>query len=295
MRTAAEVKSGKGHRDENFPVASGLIDRRHRAVILAFYRFVRAADDVADNAALPEAEKLALLDQLEQGLLGAHDIEPDATALRQALAERALSPRHAQDLVTAFRLDVTKRRYRDWEDLIGYCSYSAMPVGRFVLDVHGESRDTWPANDALCAALQVINHLQDCGADFRNLDRVYVPLDALEREGLAVDALGEPKASPALLRTLRALAARTAVLLRDAEPLRVQVHDWRLGLEIAAIQRLACTLTAMLMRRDPLSERVHLTKPGFLGVSALGIGEGLIRRMAPGTAARARKPRMREG
>jgi squalene synthase HpnC len=292
MRTAAEVKSGKGHRDENFPVASGLIDRRHRAVILAFYRFVRAADDVADNAALPEAEKLALLDQLEQGLLGAHDIEPDATALRQALAERALSPRHAQDLVTAFRLDVTKRRYRDWEDLIGYCSYSAMPVGRFVLDVHGESRDTWPANDALCAALQVINHLQDCGADFRNLDRVYVPLDALEREGLAVDALGEPKASPALLRTLRALAARTAVLLRDAEPLRVQVHDWRLGLEIAAIQRLACTLTAMLMRRDPLSERVHLTKPGFLGVSALGIGEGLIRRMAPGAAARAR---MREG
>jgi squalene synthase HpnC len=292
MRTAAEVKSGKGHRDENFPVASGLIDRRHRAVILAFYRFVRAADDVADNAALPEAEKLALLDQLEQGLLGAHDAEPDATALRQALAERSLSLRHAQDLVTAFRLDVTKRRYRDWEDLIGYCSYSAMPVGRFVLDVHGESRDTWPANDALCAALQVINHLQDCAADFRALDRVYVTLDALEREGLTVDALGEPKASPALRRCLRNLAERTAVLLRDAEPLRVQVRDWRLGLEIAAIQRLACTLTAMLLRRDPLSERVHLTKPGFLGVSALGIGEGLIRRMAPGAAARAR---MREG
>ncbi len=293
MRTAADVKSGKGHRDENFPVASGLIAPRHRGTILAFYRFVRAADDVADNATLPESEKLALLDQLEQGLLGQHDIEPDATALRRALAEHSLSPRHAQDLVTAFRLDVTKRRYRDWDDLIGYCSYSAMPVGRFVLDVHGESRDTWPANDALCAALQVINHLQDCAADFRNINRVYVPLDALAREGLTVDALGEEKASPALLRTLRALAERTAALLRDAEPLRVQVRDWQLGLEIAAIQRLACTLTAMLLRRDPLSERVHLTKAGFLGVAALGACEGLLRRLAP--TARARKPKMREG
>ena len=92
--------------------------------------------------------------------------------------QRHLSPRHAQDLLTAFRMDVTKLRYRDWDDLIGYCTYSAMPVGRFVLDVHGESRTTWPANDALCAALQIINHLQDCGKDYRDLDRVYIPLDA---------------------------------------------------------------------------------------------------------------------
>ncbi len=295
MSTAAQASSGKTHRDENFPVASGLIARRHRGVILAFYRFVRAADDVADHASLTEPDKLALLDQLEQGLLGLSEAEPDATALRHALAERSLSPRHAQDLLTAFRLDVTKRRYRDWEDLIGYCSYSAMPVGRFVLDVHGESRDTWPANDALCAALQIINHLQDCGADYRNLDRVYVPLDALEREGLAVDALGRQQASPALMGCLRRLAERTAGLLRDAEPLSVQVKNWRLGLEIAAIQRLAHTLTAMLTRRDPLSQRVHLTKAGFAGASVLGICEGLLRRAAPGFWARARKPTMREG
>jgi hydroxysqualene synthase len=295
MTTAAQVRSGKTHRDENFPVASSLIAPRHRGVILAFYRFVRAADDVADHPSLSEPQKLALLDQLEQGLLGAHEIEPDAIALRTALAERCLSPRHAQDLLTAFRLDVTKRRYSDWEDLIGYCSYSAMPVGRFVLDVHGESRDTWPANDALCAALQIINHLQDCGADYRRLDRVYVPLDAIEREGSTVDALGEQHGSPALARCLRHLAERTAILLRDAEPLSVQVRDWRLGLEIAAIQRLARTLNGMLLRRDPLSQRVHLSKPGFLGVSVLGIGEGLIKRTTSGSSARSTKPRMREG
>src|ERR1700676_4037465 len=194
----AALRSGKSHRDENFPVASRLIHPRHRKPILAFYEFVRTADDIADHAGLASADKLTLLDRLEATLLGKSNEEPVGVALRSQLAERQLPPRHALDLLTAFRMDVTKLRYRDWDDLIGYCTYSAMPVGRFVLDVHGESRATWPAPDALCAALQIINPLHDCGEDFRNLDRVYVPLDALGRAGLTVEALGAPKASPAL-------------------------------------------------------------------------------------------------
>ena len=126
-----------------------------------------------------QLEKLALLDRLGAGLSARMTTMRRPSRLRDALAERSLSPRHAQDLLAAFKLDVTKLRYRDWDDLIGYCSLSAMPVGRFVLDVHGESRSTWPANDALCAALQIINHLQDCKDDYRNLDRVYIPLDLL--------------------------------------------------------------------------------------------------------------------
>ena len=176
-------------------------------------------------------------------------------------------------------MDVTKRRYQDWDDLIRYCAYSAMPVGRFVLDVHGESRTTWPASDALCAALQIINHLQDCGADYRRLDRVYVPLDALSQHGLCVKALAADKASPALRSCLRALAERTSVLLREAEPLSAQVRDLRLGLEISVIQRLACKLTGLLLERDPLSERVHLGAGGVAVVSAAGIAEGIGRRM----------------
>ncbi len=136
----AALRSGKGHRDENFPVASRLIHPRHRGAILAFYEFVRVADDIADHASLGEREKLDFLDRLEAGLLGQSDEQPEAVALRTVLRERNLSPRHAQDLLTAFRMDVTKLRYRDWDDLMGYCSYSAMPVGRFVLDVHGEDR-----------------------------------------------------------------------------------------------------------------------------------------------------------
>ena len=161
MSTAGDLRSGKGHRDENFPVASRLIDARHRGIILAFYEFVRVADDIADHTVLSEREKLAQLDRLEANLLGTGDDNPEAVRLRAALSERGLPPRHAQDLLTAFRMDVTKLRYKDWDELIHYCSYSAMPVGRFVLDVHGESRATWAANDALCAALQINKHLQD--------------------------------------------------------------------------------------------------------------------------------------
>src|SRR5947199_1276417 len=201
----AALRSGKGHRDENFPVASKLIHPRHRGIILAFYEFVRVADDMADHSSLKEREKLDLLDRLDAGLTGQHDEIPEAVRLRTALIERALPPRHAQDLLTAFRMDVTKLRYKDWDDLISYCAYSAMPVGRFVLDVHGESRATWPANDALCAALQINNHLQDCGMDFRELNRVYIPLDAFAAADAAPEELGVARASPNLLRCIHAL------------------------------------------------------------------------------------------
>jgi squalene synthase HpnC len=279
MTSAAELRSGKGHRDENFPVASHLIHPRHRGTILAFYNFVRVADDIADHATLAEAEKLALLDQLEASLLGQDTKDQEGVVLRTRLQERNLSPRHAQDLLTAFRMDVTKLRYRDWDDLIGYCTYSAMPVGRFVLDVHGESRAIWPANDALCAALQIINHLQDCAADYRNLNRVYVPLDALDRAGAAVEALGAPRASPALRACLRELAARTDGLLRESTVFSGQIKDFRLAMEVAVIQRAAERLTEMLKTRDPLSERVHLGKAGFAGIGLLGLVKGVAHRL----------------
>jgi squalene synthase HpnC len=218
------------------------------------------------------------LDRLEQDLLGAGDGNAQAVALRRALAERGMPPRHAQDLLKAFRLDATKLRYRDWDDLMGYCAYSAMPVGRFVLDVHGESRATWPASDAICAALQIINHLQDCAADYCNLDRVYIPLDALAACGLGVEALGAAKASPELRRCLAGLAERTGILLQQGDALPNLVENWRLALEISVIQTLAQHLTHILTRRDPLSERVHLGKLGVAGVSLVAVLKDVTRR-----------------
>ncbi len=167
MTTATDLASGKGHTDENFPVASVLIHPRHRPVILAFYRFARAADDIADNETASAEDKLRLLDQMHRGLSGLDNGAYEAVTLRNMLTEHNLTTQHASDLLEAFRRDVVKLRYANWDELMDYCRYSAVPVGRFVLDVHGEDRATWPASDALCAALQVINHLQDCGKDYR--------------------------------------------------------------------------------------------------------------------------------
>ncbi len=256
----AQLQSGKGHKDENFPVASFLIAPRHRAPVLAFYKFVRAADDVADNATVPAEEKLALLEQMRLSLIGDSDFVAEGVALRAILAERGLSPDHALDLLEAFRRDCTKLRYSDWDDLIDYCRYSAMPVGRFVLDVHGESKDLWPVNDALCAALQVINHLQDCGKDFSELNRVYIPESLLAAAGIGVEALAESRANPYLAAVIAGLARLNAALLETSRPFARGIKDSRLALEVDLIQTLADDLNCMLMKRDPLSQRVHHSK-----------------------------------
>jgi squalene synthase HpnC len=285
MNGSAQFRTGKGHRDENFPVASWLISARYRPVILAFYDFVRVADDIADHPVLWAEEKLARLDSMESSLLGTGGDEPEGVALRETLRLRGLSPQHAQDLLTAFRQDATKRRYANWDELIDYCSRSAMPVGRFVLDVHGQSRTTWPASDALCAALQIINHLQDCGTDFRKLDRVYIPLDALAAHGLTVEALGETRASPALRSCLRGLAAHTGKLLAQSRGFAAAVNDTRLAVEISVIQSLAERLVAMLQAHDPLSETVHLKKPASLLIGAAAVARGLLGRLSRKTQA----------
>jgi squalene synthase HpnC len=277
--SAAQLRSGKGSGDENFPVASRLVHPRHRGVILAFYNFVRTADDIADHVELSEGDKLAYLDRLEGSLLGTNESEAAGVTLRTALAHRGLSAEHALDLLKAFRLDVTKRRYANWDDLIGYCRYSAMPVGRFVLDVHDENRATWPANDALCAALQIINHLQDCGKDYRDLDRIYIPADAMAAAGVRVEELGNNRASPALLNCIGSLARRTGSLLAEGRKLPRQVSDTRLAMEISVIQTLARRLAGILQDRDPLSEKVHLGKGVVAAFGALGVTKALLGRL----------------
>lgn len=279
MVQSGELRSGKDAHDENFPVASSLIKRRHRPVVLAFYEFVRVADDIADHPDLASAEKIARLDRLESSLLGKGGDDPEGLKLRTILASRGLSPRHAQDLLSAFRQDATKHRYANWDELIDYCSRSAMPVGRFVLDVHGETRDTWPASDALCAALQIINHLQDCAKDYRALDRVYIPLDALEASGARVEQLGNKEATTGLKNCIQGLAGRTGSLLQESRGFDAKVNDARLALEISVIQSLASRLIAILMVRDPLADRVHLTKAEALVTAANGGARAILRRL----------------
>ena len=285
MSDAAALQSGKGPGDENFPVASFVIAPRHRPAVMAFYYFVRAADDVADNAKASADEKLSILEDMRLTLMGAADKSPEGITLRRVLEARKLSTDHAADLLEAFRRDVTKLRYADWDELIDYCRYSAMPVGRYVLDVHGEDRACWPLNDALCAALQVINHLQDCGKDYRQINRVYLPEDIMAKHGASVDMLGGSIARAPLKAVLNEVAAKNADLLATSAAFAGAIKDKRLALEVALIQRFAEDLNIRLFSADPLCDRVHHKKSELipLAISAFGrfVGSRFARKSTP--------------
>jgi squalene synthase HpnC len=278
----AETPSGKGAGDENFPVGSRLLPSRLRPHVARFYAFARAIDDIADNPDLSPDEKIRRLDRFEAAITGRETEDPAlATAhrLRVSLAETGVPARHCVDLVAAFKQDAIKLRYDDWDDLIGYCELSANPVGRYLLDLHGEDPAGYPASDALCSALQVINHLQDCGDDYRNLDRVYLPRDWMAAAGVTVEALAAPASSAGLRRVLDLCLDATSALLEEADRLPDRLRSRHLALESAVIVGLAHRLVRELRGRDPLAERVVLTKSETLGVAIPAALGALTRRL----------------
>jgi len=276
----AETPSGKGAGDENFPVGSLLLPAPLRPHVATFYAFARAIDDIADNPGLAPEDKVARLEGFDRALLGQTDDPAYAKGhrIRDSLAATGVPVQHCRDLITAFKRDATKLRYDDWADLMGYCRYSASPVGRYLLDLHGESRDGYPASDALCNLLQVINHLQDCRDDYVNLDRVYLPLDWLSAAGGRVEDLAATRASPGVRRVLDQGLDGVDGLMTTARTLPHRLKSRRLAMESAAIIRIAERLTAMLRRRDPLAGRVALSKPGLVCYALRGVGRYWIGR-----------------
>ncbi|HET6183759.1 MAG TPA: squalene synthase HpnC [Acetobacteraceae bacterium] len=266
---SVEAWSGKDRGDENFPVGSLLICRALRPHVHAFYAFARNADDIADSPVLAPADKVARLDLMQDVLLGRREAgSPSALRLRASLAETGVTTRHSTDLLIAFRQDATKRRYASWNELLDYCRYSAMPVGRHVLDLHGEDAATHAPSDALCAALQVLNHLQDCAKDLAALDRCYLPLDLMSEHRTGIDDVRAPATSPGLRRVFDALLDRVAALNEQALLLPARCRDRRLRLETAVIVALSRRLARRLRAGDPLATRVKLTKSDVLGALA---------------------------
>jgi hydroxysqualene synthase len=272
---AVETPSGKGRGDENFPVGSFLIRRDLRVHVHAFYRFARNADDIADNPNLAAAEKIRRLDRMEEVLDGAPGTDsPAATAMRASLLETGTSFQHCRDVLRAFRLDATKLRYTDWPDLMEYCRYSASPVGRQLLDLHGEDRATWPASDALCSALQVLNHLQDCADDYHALNRVYLPSDDLAACGSRLEDLDGRQSTKGLRCVIDRLLDGCDKLIVEARALPPGVKAPGLRRECAVIVNLAERLTRRLRDGDPLARRVKLTKSDFALALLTGLWRG---------------------
>jgi squalene synthase HpnC len=286
-RTArVETPSGKGAGDENFPVGSWLLPARLRPHVATFYSFARTIDDIADDPDLAAEDKIARLERFEVAVTGQKTGDPALATghrMRVSLEQTGVTARHCVDLIAAFKQDAVKPRYRDWADLMGYCALSANPVGRYLLDLHGESTEGYEASDGLCSALQVINHLQDCQADYRALDRVYLPLDWMAEAGIDVAELDRPSASPGLRRVLDTCLEATTGLMPLAKTLPERLRSPRLALESDVILRLAERLIGELRGRDPLAQRVVLSKPqvaactvkglvSVLAVRALGLG-----------------------
>lgn len=283
--SAVETPSGKGSGDENFPVGSILIAPKLRPHVACFYAFARGADDIADNGALAPEDKLRRLEAFRQTLKGETPPEgkvAPAERLRISLAETEVPIQHGLDLLDAFSRDAVKPRTADWADLLDYCRLSANPVGRYLLDLHGEDRAGWPASDALCSALQVLNHLQDCAKDYRELDRVYLPADWLAAEGATLQDLTAPAATAGLRRVLNRCLEATEGLLRQADQLAPNLRDTRLALESAAITRLAWRLSGRLWRQDPVARRVAFGRPALAGHALAGALQELLRRGLPG-------------
>ncbi len=289
MSQAVETPSGKGAGDENFPVGSWLLPARLRPHVAAFYRFARAIDDIADNPALAPADKIARLSRFAEAITGAETGDPaleTAHRLRASLAETGVTAQHCLDLIAAFKRDAIKPRTDDWADLMDYCEHSANPVGRYLLDLHGEAVSGYPASDALCSALQVLNHLQDCQDDYRSLDRVYLPGDWLAAAGLGVETLDAARCAPGLRQVLNRCLDRVEDLLVEARALPGRLRHARLAMESAVILRLAERLTVLLRRGDPLAGRVALGRLDFLRCGLGGVGGVLLQRTLRGNRSR---------
>ena len=223
---------------ENFPVASRLLPARMRPHVAAVYAFARLADDFADEGQRPPAERLALLDAWRACLHGA---APDAAlppesphvfaALRDTIRTCGLPLLLFEDLLSAFRQDVTTSRYQSWTDVLDYCRRSANPVGRIVLGIAGyrdESLDR--SSDALCTALQLTNFWQDLERDWRN-GRLYLPLDECRRAAADVADLDERRMTPPWQQVLDGAASLTAGRFEDGRMVCERVTG-RLGLEL---------------------------------------------------------------
>jgi len=270
-----ETPSGKDVAYENFPVGSWLLPAALRPHVAIFYAFARATDDVADNPALTPEEKISRLNGFEEMLLGRGPddrVYDKAKRMRISLVETGVPPQHCVDLLAAFKQDATKLRYDDWDDLVGYCMLSAASVGRYMVDLHGGSRDGYGPSDALCIALQIINHLQDAQDDYRVLNRVYLPMDWMAAAGVDVSALDGVSTAPAFRRVFDLTLDGVERLMVDARKLPIGLSSKRLAMESAAIVRIAESLIDRLRRRDLLARRVELTKAEYLWCCMRGAG-----------------------
>ncbi len=292
MNDASELRSGKGHRDENFPVASWLIraaPSRADPGVLRFRAHSPTTSPITRHCRPRRSSRCSIA--WRPGLPATTTATPVAVRCAARSPSATCRRKHAQDLLTAFQLDVTKLRYRDWDDLIDYCRYSAMPVGRFVSTCTARAAHLARQRRAVRGAA---DHQSPAGLReglSQSRPRLY-PARCARRRGASVEALGAPRASPRCCDCLHGLAERTGACCARATSLPTRSTTGASALEVSVINTLAHRLTRILMQRDPLSEHVHLGTPAVAGLSLLGVTRAARRAASAGDlSAVSQKPR----
>lgn len=223
---------------ENFPVASILLPKRLRQPVAAIYHFARAADDIADEGELPDAERLRQLDAFRIELARIDEKETPLTPLFRNLAteiqRHALPLQPFYNLLDAFSQDVVKKRYANFDELFDYCRRSANPVGTLLLHLY---REATPQNiaysDAICTSLQLINFWQDVVKDW-NIGRVYLPQDDLARFEITETQIAQGICDEHWRALMKFEVERARTLMRQGAPLG-SILTGRIGLEMRMI------------------------------------------------------------
>jgi len=257
------------HHYENFHVVSWLLPKRLHQDFYNVYSYCRWADDLGDEMG-DTAESLRLLGWWREELHAMYTgraTHPVFVALQGTVQRYSIPQQPFEDLIGAFVQDQTVTRYRNWEELFGYCRGSANPVGRLVLYLCGYSdAERQRLSDATCTALQLANFWQDVTVDWEK-DRVYMPLDVLERNGSSVEDIAARRATPGFVAAMREVVDKARELFLEGLPLSGMV-DRRLAVDIElfsrggmrVLEKIEAQNYDVLLRRPSISktERVWL-------------------------------------
>lgn len=262
-------------------VSSRLLPKHLRPHVLAFYRFLRLGSDIADDAEMEPETKLAYLDALERALTSGqakHAYLKPAVDLRNSLQATGVQDRHARQVLRAFRRNAVGARCHTWSDLLLYCRFSANPIGRYLLELHGEGAGAGPAADALCSAVQVLKHLQSGRDDWVVLGRCHLPLTWFDEAGISVERMVEAETDPKLRGVFDKLLDHTDRLLERAATLPGQIAHRGLRMETAVMLAHTEALSRRLRARDPMARRVALGAPQRMAATVRGLARGFAAR-----------------
>jgi phytoene/squalene synthetase len=227
------------------------------------------SDDIADNNDLSKVKKQKILNFFKQKIKDAEN--SDVSVINNIIQLFKVLPsakKYSLELLKAFMMDTKKKRYKNFDELIFYCNYSANPVGRFFIYTtyrlkkiqFDNKKEIFRSSDSLCTALQIINHLQDCKDDFNDYDRVYIPLDYFRRFSLDVNVLKKRKAPIDFIFLKNELISKVEDLLLDTENGLKLIKEWRLRKETFIILNIAKRLCFLLKNNDPLEKKIKLTR-----------------------------------